>query len=94
MPWTNQSTHVSAAVPAAGASLKDHQPNQGSLICLPPSLSRSRALAPDSDNLTSAAAEQPTSAAASHTTEVLTTTLHCKWFMLPMTLDMPDEGTR
>ena len=20
--------------------------------------------------------------------------LHCKWFMLPMTLDMPDEGTR
>ena len=19
--------------------------------------------------------------------------LHCKWFMLPMTLDMPDEGT-
>ena len=40
------------------------------------------------------AAEQPASAAASHTTEVLTTTLHCKWFMLPMTLDMPDEGTR
>ncbi len=20
--------------------------------------------------------------------------LHCKWLMLPMTLDMPDEGTR
>jgi hypothetical protein len=20
--------------------------------------------------------------------------LHCKWFMLPMSLDMPDEGTR